>query len=48
MDQREKQHKRPIGRGAKPDVIYNTDGKPMASEPGKRWRFEPFKAGTDR
>ncbi|OQU94980.1 hypothetical protein CLAIMM_01253 [Cladophialophora immunda] len=31
------------------DVIYHTDGRgaPQVEEPGSRWRFEPFKIGTD-
>jgi hypothetical protein len=50
MAQREKFHKKPIGRGTKSDVIYNTDGRgaPATKKPGLRWRWEPFAAGTDR
>jgi hypothetical protein len=29
------------------DVIYNTDGAPKVKEPGMRWRWEPFRIGTD-
>ena len=49
MDQREKNHKKPVGKGTKSDVIYHTDGRgaPKVKEPGSRWRFEPYKAGTD-
>jgi hypothetical protein len=50
MEQREKHHKKPVGTGTKSDVVYNVDGRgaPKVSEPAKRFRFEPFKSGTDR
>lgn len=36
MDQREKHHKKPVGKGMRSDVIYNTDGRgaPKVAEPG--------------
>jgi hypothetical protein len=43
-------HKRPVGRGTRSDVVYNTDGRGArrVEEPGKRTRFEPYKVGTDK
>ena len=45
---REKHNKKPPKEETERDVIYNTNGKKEVPEPGTRWRFEPFKAGTDR
>jgi hypothetical protein len=49
MDQRARHHKKPVGKGQKSDVIYNTDGRgaPKVEKRETRMRWEPFKAGTN-
>jgi hypothetical protein len=47
MEQRAKRLNQPV-EGRERDVVYQMDARSPVKEPGTRWKFEPFKAGTGR